>query len=401
MFNERGQPEYRDYVPGEALPKGWSILPFFPGYSYHPEEIIKSVHGTEIKKTVWKSSYRGIDDVGEGGMVYAKPGIYYNVPVLDIASMHPHSAIAELIFGSVYTNRYADLIQARIYIKHRDFENAGKLFDGKLKPYLTDEKSADELANALKIAINSVYGMTSASFPNRFKDPRNTDNIVAKRGALFMVNLLHEVEDRGYTVVHIKTDSIKIANADDDIIRFVMSYGKEFGYTFEHECTYDRICLVNKSTYIAKYDDMGIRNKGGKHAGEWTATGTQFQVPYVFKSLFTHEPITFNDVMETKSVKEAMYLKMDSGDMQFIGKVDAFCPVLAPKGGELLSARTDDSGSIASYTAVTGTKGYRWMEAVDAKNYGMDIIDKSYYTRLCDEAVDTIRKYGDFEVFTA
>ena len=44
-------------------------------------------------------------------------------------------------------------------------------------------------ANALK--INSVYGLTSASFNNAFRDPRNKDNIVAKRGALFMINLKH------------------------------------------------------------------------------------------------------------------------------------------------------------------------------------------------------------------
>ena len=32
-------------------------------------------------------------------------------------------------------------------------------------------------ADALKTAINSVYGLSSASFPNPFNDPRNKDNI--------------------------------------------------------------------------------------------------------------------------------------------------------------------------------------------------------------------------------
>lgn len=78
-----------------------------------------------------------------------------------------------------------------------------------------------------KIAINSVYGLTSAGFENPFRDNRNKDNIVAKRGALFMINLKHEVQNRGFTVAHIKTDSIKIPDATPEIIQFVMDYGKQ------------------------------------------------------------------------------------------------------------------------------------------------------------------------------
>ena len=101
-----------------------------------------------------------------------------------------------------------------------------------------------------------------------------------------MINLKHEVQERGFTVAHIKTDSIKIPDATPEIIQFVMDYGKRYGYTFEHEATYDRMCLVNDAVYIAKYKD-----------GKWTATGTQFQIPYVFKKLFSGEEIAFEDCL--------------------------------------------------------------------------------------------------------
>ena len=52
------------------------------------------------------------------------------------------------------------------------------------------------------------------------------NNIIALRGALFMINLKHEVKKRGFVVAHIKTDSIKIPNATPEIIQFVMDYGK-------------------------------------------------------------------------------------------------------------------------------------------------------------------------------
>ena len=42
------------------------------------------------------------------------------------------------------------------------------------------------------------------------------------------------------------------------------------------------------------------------------------------------------------------------------------------------------------------------MEADDVKNLGKeDDIDRSYYMKLVDDAVDTIRQFGDFEAFVS
>lgn len=274
--------------------------------------------------------------------------------------------------------------------------------NGALAKYLTDENAAADLAQALKIAINSVYGLTSANFENPFRDNRNKDNIVAKRGALFMVNLKHEVQKRGFTVAHIKTDSIKIPDATPEIIQFVMDFGKQYGYNFEHEATYDRMCLVNDAVYIAKYKD-------GKHAGEWTATGTQFAVPYVFKKLFSHEEIAFDDMCEAKSVQTALYLDMNEDlqeeehDYHFIGKVGLFCPIKPGRGGGLLYREaTNKKTGEKSYAAATGSKGYRWLEAESVKFLEKEEdIDRSYYDALVNDAVESISGYGDFEWFVS
>ena len=356
--------------------------PIFPGYKYE----------------AGLSTYRG-EEVGEGGYVYSEPGMYGNVALLDIASMHPASIIAEQLFGKEFTQRFQDIRDARVAIKHGDFDAARKMLDGKLAKYLNDEGAAADLAQALKIAINSVYGLTSAGFDNPFRDPRNKDNIVAKRGALFMINLKHEVQKRGYTVAHIKTDSIKIPNATPEIIQFVMDYGKQYGYTFEHEATYDRMCLVNDAVYIAKYKD-------GKKAGKWTATGTQFQIPYVFKKLFSGEDIQFEDMCEAKSVSSALYLDLNEDlpegehNYRFIGKVGNFCPIKPGcGGGELLREAKDKEGNI-KYSAATGSKGYRWLESEIVKTLEKEAdIDRSYYDRLVNDAVEAISEYGDFELF--
>ena len=427
-FLEEAAPEMMAAPHGEEK----SLLPYFPGYKF--------VGG--------KSIYRG-EEVGEGGYVYAEPGIHVNVALLDVASMHPHSAIAEVVFGVEFTRRFREIVEGRVNIKHEAWDAVNNMLDGKLTPYIqkviNGEMTAGQLADALKTAINAVYGQTFAGYDNAFKDPRNVDNIVAKRGALFMVDLKHAVQERGFTVAHIKTDSIKIPNATPEVIQFVMDFGKRYGYTFEHEATYSRMCLVNDAVYIARYKD-------GKHAGEWTATGTQFAVPYVFKKLFSKEQIEFEDMCETNSVQGAMYLDlnerlpdvsmlekvkglreiMSSGNAKkiekiskkdantwdswrhmsdeelndkiaeghnykFVGKVGQFCPIKPDCGGGMLMREQG-----GKYYAVTGTKGYKWLESEMVKELGKESdIDRSYYDKLVDDAVDTISKYGDFEWFVS
>ena len=243
-----------------------------------------------------------------------------------------------------------------------------------------------------------------------------------------MIELKYEVQKRGFQVAHIKTDSIKIPNATPEIIQFVMEFGQKYGYEFEHEATYEKMCLVNDAVYIAKYDN-----------GEWTATGTQFQVPYVFKTLFSKEPIEFNDMCETKSVTSALYLDMNESlpdvtmeekdlakletqfkkemisegeykvnkdslmdiintghDYHFVGKVGNFCPIIPGKGGGLLVREKD-----GKYYAAGGSKGYRWLESELVRGSNEEFIDRSYYNELVDAAVDTISQYGDFEWFVS
>lgn len=340
-----------------------------------------------------KSIYRD-ENPSEGGYVYAEPGMYTNVAVLDIASMHPTSIVELNMFGP-YTQRFKELLDSRLEIKHKNYEKARTMLGGILSKYLNNEEDSPKLAYALKIVINIIYGLTSAKFDNKFRDPRNKDNIVAKRGALFMIDLKHAVQEKGYQVAHIKTDSIKIPNATKDIIDFVFEFGKKYGYTFEHEDTYEKFCLVNDAVYIAKI-------KGETKDRGWTATGAQFAHPYVFKTLFSHEPIIFEDMCETKSVTSYLYLDMnEEGDSDeyhnyyFVGKTGSFCPIKAGHGGGYLLREKD-----GKYHAATGSKGYRWLESETIKLLEKENdIDENYYIGLVDAAVKDISEFGDFEWF--
>jgi hypothetical protein len=310
--------------------------------------------------------------------------------------MHPTSIEALDLFGE-YTKNFSSLKAARLAIKHGDYDSAKQMLDGKLAEHLKDPEEAEALSYALKIVINIVYGLTSAKFDNSFRDPRNIDNIVAKRGALFMIDLKHFVQEQGYTVAHIKTDSIKIPNADKKIIEMVMEFGDKYGYTFEHEATYEKMALVNDAVYVAK-------TLPGKKPAYWTATGKQFQHPYVFKTMFTHEPLTFRDKCEEKHVTTALYLlftdedkamAFDDAEYHFVGKSGLFCPIKPGHGGALLMREKE-----GKYYAATGTKGYYWLEADSVQKLNKeDDIDLNYFETLVNEAYDTLAKFGDVERF--
>lgn len=225
-----------------------------------------------------------------------------------------------------------------------------------------------------------------------------------------MVDLKEEVQKLGYTVAHIKTDSIKIPDADPEIIDFVMQFGKRYGYSFEHEATYDKMCLVNDAVYIAKYATPEkceklygyVPGDNMKHGNDWTPTGTQFAQPYVFKTLFSKEPIELDDMCETKSVTTALYLDFnenlgaDEHNYVFVGKIGQFCPVVSGvDGGELMAERGE------KFNSVGGTKGYRWKDSEVIREFGLENeIDKKYYIEQVTKAIEAIEQYCDVDWFT-
>lgn len=346
----------------------------FPGYTFD-----------RFKPGKEKSVYKGVQ-VGEGGYVYAEPGMYYNVVLLDVASMHPTSIIQMNMFGE-HTQRFKDLMDIRLCLKKKDFHGAVTINPG-IEPFLKvngeyDVASAKMLSDALKLVINSVYGLTAASFPNRFRDDRNLDNIVAKRGALFMVDLKEFIEkELGLKVIHIKTDSVKVQNADEVHIREIMKFGERYGYNFEHEATYERFVLLNDAVYVCRED------------GKWSATGKQYQHPVVFKTLFTKEEIVPQDYVEVKQVaKGHMYLiNQDETVKHFVGKFGAFVPVL--DGRQLVRIDGEKMG------AVTGTKGFLWELDTIALKAKMEV-DTRYFQELVDDGIANIEKHGSYTEFVA
>ena len=374
---------YADYVAREILAtiaKGSMnatnnqlTAKFIFGDDPRPQDKFNYVHLAKIfpgyKYEFGKSYYRGYE-TGEGGFVYAEPGVYSNIALLDVESMHPNSLVNMNYFGP-YTKRYADLLKVRVLLKHNKIDEVKQMFDGVLAPFLDNPEYLKPLVTALKIVINSVYGMTSAKFDNKFKHPDNVDNIVAKRGALFMVDLKFAIEEQGYKVCHIKTDSVKVPNADEKIIQFVHDFGKQekYNYKFEHEHTYKRMALINNAVYIAQLED-----------DSWSPVGAEYANTYLLKRVWTKEELVDRDFFITKQSKGHIYL----GD-EFVGKVGS---IYASKTGAECMWTDDDE----NFKSVTGTKGYLFKQT---DKFDIEDVDFSYYDKVAIDGLKKIMKVGD------
>lgn len=374
---------YADYVAREILAtiaKGSMnatnnqlTAKFIFGDDPRPQDKFNYVHLNKLfpgyRYEFGKSYYRGFE-TGEGGFVYAEPGVYSDIALLDVESMHPNSLVNMNYFGP-YTQRYADLLKVRVLLKHNKIDEVKQMFDGVLAPFLDNPEYLKPLVTALKIVINSVYGMTSAKFDNKFKHPDNVDNIVAKRGALFMVDLKFAIEEQGYKVCHIKTDSVKVPNADEKIIQFVHDFGKQekYNYKFEHEHTYKRMALINNAVYIAQLED-----------DSWSPVGAEYANTYLLKRVWTKEELVDRDFFITKQSKGHIYL-----DDEFVGKVGS---IYASKSGAECMWTEDDE----NFKSVTGTKGYLFKQT---DQFDIEDVDFAYYDKVAIDGLKKIMKVGD------
>jgi hypothetical protein len=93
--------------------------------------------------------------------------------------------------------------------------------------------------------------------------------------------------------------------------------------------------------------------------------------------------LNFTDLSNDPQVKD---------ELVHVGRTGSFVPVKT--GGARLWRVKDDK-----HYAVTGTKGYLWIEREMAENRKDLDIDMDYFEKLRKEAFEAIDFYGDFEKF--
>lgn len=180
---------------------------------------------------------------GVGGLHGApeEPGMYENVVDLDASSMYPsiivHPEIRALSFA---TETYDNIRTERIRIKKTDKVRAA----------------------ALKLVLNSVYGL----FKSKFSALHNpfASATVTVYGQIAAMYLCKKLSDAGYQIININTDGVVILDNDHPVRPYTEiqeEWQNDFRMNLEAE-RFDRWIQKDVNNYVALSGDE-IKVKGG------------------------------------------------------------------------------------------------------------------------------------------
>ncbi|MDR0198623.1 MAG: DNA polymerase II [Methanomassiliicoccaceae archaeon] len=179
----------------------------------------------------------------EGGYVHTMaPGLYHWVCVLDFKSMYPSLIISKNIcFTTISKDGDIESPNGVRYVSKEKKEGIlPGILDGllkerdsikkKMKAASEDERHyLDGLQNAVKILMNSFYGVFASSF-YRFTDKNIGSSITAfARGTV--KGIISDLEKEGIQVIYSDTDSVFVQsphNGMDETLEFGMSMAKRY-----------------------------------------------------------------------------------------------------------------------------------------------------------------------------
>ena len=269
------------------------------------------------------------------------PGVYFNVTVLDFASLYPSIMVVwNLSYETIdppqgLCRRTADVRDETGRVLHRvctDFEGITSqmisiLRDFRVRVYkrLSKDKSLPEdlrswydvVQSAMKVFINASYGVFGhTSFP--FYTPALAESVTAI-GRHVITSTLELASKCGLRVLYGDTDSLFVWNADQEALEnLIKEVSKKFRLEIEVDKTYRLVAFALKKNYVGVREDGGVDVKG--------LMGKKRNVPEIVKTTFgqvvdalkTIEPSVSSIDAVKEKVKESvrsLYLKLKNRDL--------------------------------------------------------------------------------------
>ena len=165
---------------------------------------------------------------------------FKNVVNLDVRSFHPSTIVNFDIIG-IATKLYNEILEERVRIKH------------------TEKKKQE----ALKLILNSVYGLLKSKYSMLF-NPKASTTVCAISQVL--IYDLGKRLSSTCTIVQMNTDGVAFLPHTDDYKTIWKEWEEHWGYTLEEDIFHDFIQRdVNNymATYTDKKGNLAIKTKGG------------------------------------------------------------------------------------------------------------------------------------------
>jgi DNA polymerase elongation subunit (family B) len=272
----------------------------------------------------------------EGAISMGRPGVYEHVAKADVASLYP-SIMLEYNIHDSEKDPNNHMIKLLTYFRDQRLEN-------KKLAKTTGERYYDDLQNAQKIMINSMYGFLGAGFL-LYNYPKGASQVTS-RGREILLKAVewatgHTLEKvvkdianegtedeeishewvvgsrtsagRGYTLVNVDTDSFSITNGTklsrDDFAQELNHLNALYSQLirWEDDGIYEKVIVIRAKNYVLVKNGK-IKIKGSAITDQKKEPALAEMLKKMVDALLTNSAATLPTIYETY-IKEAMNIK--------------------------------------------------------------------------------------------
>lgn len=335
-----------------------------------PEEVV-DLWLTKEKGSVTIQEFDCEIEFGFGGLhgVHKHIKRAENVKLLDVASMYPHIILNINGLGQA-TQKYKDLLDERVQIKHKD----------KVR------------SDALKLILNSVYGNLKNKY-STLNNPKCAVTVCAY-GQIALYELCRRLSTFA-TIININTDGVAFIPHSDDYKRVWHEWENDFTLTLEED-DYDLFIQKDVNNYVAKKGDS-LTCKGGdvtryhsdaifkNNNARILDIATVDKLVYgkdVLDTLLDHldQPHLYQYILQAGGTYQGTYdqddTKHERVNRVFASKEDGFC---------LFKKRQDD-GMVRFADAPM--KMFLWNDECDKLENFEKIVDLNHYYQIINKRLE-------------
>ena len=360
--------------------------------SYAPDHVVDMWKSKKPNQKAFTNKITVYDfnnkiEFGFGGLhsVHETIKVAENVVAIDFTSLYPNIIINHRLLGE-YTDNLKTIVERRIALKSR--MNELRSLDDRTEEQERELKLADAEQGALKLVINSVYGLLNNQYSALYDEMIQV--AVCVIGQCYIYELAKRLSSCA-TIQQCNTDGIYLIPHDDRYKEIYHDFEDEVGIKLEED-RYSKVIQKDVNNYIAILEDGGLYLKGGdtnryyKVLHDQTNSARICQIALVdylvhgidpLETILKHRdnPLLYQFILQAGNT----YIGTFDEEGKEYQKVNRIFATVIPNYVTLKKVKADGHSAMFPNTP---NKMFVWNKDVEELTFFKDIVDVGHYLDL-------------------